>query len=73
MKQVIHWLFPKQKNIEMRWLKKGLCGMDLHKQTYIVAVFDLLVSAAIMVMGFVVIIYPEKYIRNIYCPSVRAY
>ena len=47
--------------------------MDLHKQTYIVAVFDLLVSAAIMVMGFVVIIYPEKYIRNIYCPSVRAY
>jgi len=38
--------------------------MDLRKHTYIVASFDLLISAAAMILGFVVIIYPERYIRQ---------
>jgi len=48
----------------MKWLKRGLCGMDLRKHTYIVATFDLFISVAAMIMGFVVIIYPEQYVTG---------
>ena len=48
----------------MQWLKRGLCGIDLRKHTYIVAIFDVLLSIAAMIMGFLVIINPEKYIST---------
>ena len=46
----------------MAWLKRGLCGMDLRKHTYIIASLDILLSVAAMIVGFLVIINPEKYI-----------
>ena len=49
----------------MRWLKRGLCGIDLRKHTYIVAGFDLLLSVAGIIVGFLVIIHPENYISKV--------
>lgn len=46
----------------MRWLKKGFCGTSLKKHTYFVVSFDLALSIGAMLIGFVVIVYPEKYI-----------
>jgi len=48
----------------MKWLKRGICGIDLRKHTYIVAAFDLFFSVAGIVMGFIVIIYPENYVSQ---------
>lgn len=53
----------------MRWLTRGMCGIDLRKHTYIVAAFDILFSVAGIVMGFVVIVYPENYVSG-YPPNV---
>jgi len=46
----------------MRWLKKGFCGTSLKKHTYFVVSFDMALSIGAMMLGFVVIVYPEKYI-----------
>lgn len=50
------------KIFRMRWLKKGFCGTSLKKHTYFVVSFDMALSIGAMLLGFVVIVYPEKYI-----------
>lgn len=48
----------------MHWVKKGLCGISLKKHTYCVVSLDMVISIAMMVLGFVVILYPERYISH---------
>jgi len=55
--------FEKTKqNLQNALVKKGFCGTSLKKHTYFVVSFDLALSIGAMLIGFVVIVYPEKYI-----------
>jgi len=48
----------------MKWLKKGFCGTSLKKHTYFVASLDMAISLGAMILGFVVILYPARYVSQ---------